>query len=74
MSRNSVSEPPIVVPWPHIVSRTGVTVEVAARAFVRAFARREMAEGKLVWFALPGLVWFSNEDVVEIPLCLLEVV
>lgn len=56
MSRNSVSEPPIVVPWPHIVSSTGVTVEVAARALVRAFARREMAEEKLVWFALPGLV------------------
>lgn len=55
MSRNSVNEPPIVVPWPHIVSRTGVTVEVAARALVRAFARRVRAEERVVWPALPGL-------------------
>lgn len=33
----------------------GVTVEVAARALVRAFARRVRAEGRVVWPALPGL-------------------
>lgn len=55
MSRNSLREPPIVVPWPHIVSSTGTTVVVAFRAFVRAPASRERAEGKGVWFALPGL-------------------
>lgn len=57
MSRNSVREPPIVVPWPHMVSRTGVTVVVAERALVRACARRVMAEGRLVLLALPGLIW-----------------
>lgn len=55
MSRNSVSEPPIVVPWAHIVSKTGVTVEVAESAFVSALASREMASERLVWPALPGL-------------------
>ena len=58
ISRNSVSEPPIVVPWAHIVSRTGVTVEVAESAFVSALASREMASERLVWPALPGL-WFG---------------
>lgn len=57
MSRNSVSEPPIVVPWAHIVSKTGVTVEVVESAFVSALASREMASERLVWPALPGL-WF----------------
>lgn len=51
----SVSEPPIVVPWPHIVSRTGTTVDVAERAFVSALARRSSASERLDWFALPGL-------------------
>lgn len=51
----SDKEPPIVVPWPHIVSNTGVTVEVSESALVRALARREMAEDSEVWFAVPGL-------------------
>ena len=54
-SRNSLSEPPIVVPWPHMVSRTGTTVDVADSAFVRALARRERASVREAWLALPGL-------------------
>lgn len=50
-----VREPPIVLPWPHIVSRTGMTVEVEVMAFVRVFARRERASGRGVWLVLPGL-------------------
>jgi len=38
-----------------MVSRTGITVDVAARALVSALARREMAEERLVSLALPGL-------------------
>lgn len=45
----------MVVPWPHIVSKTGVTVDVAERARVSAFARRVIASGNGDWFALPGL-------------------
>lgn len=44
-----------MLPWPHMVSRTGVTVLVAERAEVRAFASRVMAEACGVWLALPGL-------------------
>lgn len=40
-----------------MVSSTGVTVLVAARAEVRAAARRVMAEAWEVWLALPGLVF-----------------
>lgn len=46
-----------MLPWPHMVSSTGVTVLVAARAEVRAAARRVMAEAWEVWLALPGLVF-----------------
>lgn len=44
-----------MLPWPHIVSRTGVTVCVCARASVRVFASRVRASGRGVWFVLPGL-------------------
>jgi hypothetical protein len=50
-----VKGPPIVVPWPHIVSRTGITVDVSERALVKALARRVMAEDDEVLFAVPGL-------------------
>lgn len=59
MSRNSCRYPPIVLPWPHMVSSTGVTVLVAARAEVRAAARRVMAEAWEVWLALPGLFFWG---------------
>lgn len=55
ISWKSCRFPPIVVPWPHIVSRTGVTVVVDDRAFVRVFARRVSALVWDVWLALPGL-------------------
>jgi hypothetical protein len=58
-SRNSVREPPIVLPWPHIVSSTGITVDVAVMAFVRESARRARASGSGVWLVLPGLVGVS---------------
>lgn len=44
-----------MVPWPHIVSRTGITVEVSERALVKALARRVMADDNEVLFAAPGL-------------------
>lgn len=59
-SRNSEREPPIVEPWPHIVSRTGTTVDVAESALVKDFASRASALGNGVLFALPGL--FSGLD------------
>lgn len=54
-SLNSERKPPIVLPWPHIVSRTGTTVVVSVIALVRVCARRESASGRGVWFVLPGL-------------------
>lgn len=63
-SRNSEREPPIVLPWPHIVSRTGTTVEVSVMAFERVSARRESASGRGVWFVLPGLGGVSISKLV----------
>ena len=48
-----------MVPCPHIVSRTGITVDVDESAFVRLSARRVRASEKLEWFALPGLFFFN---------------
>ena len=52
---NSDREPPIVFPWPHIVSRTGITVDVSLIADVRASASRARASGRGVPFVLTGL-------------------
>ena len=54
-SLNSEREPPMVLPWPHIVSSTGTAVVVSVIALVRVCARRESASGRGVWFVLPGL-------------------
>ena len=43
------------VPWPQVVSRTGITVRVASRAVVRALARREREDWMVDWFVAPGL-------------------
>lgn len=47
--------PPIVVPWPHMVSRTGVTVSVASSARINCLARRDSEDSRVVWFVAPGL-------------------
>lgn len=70
MSRNSVREPPIVVPWPHMVSRTGITVVVAERALVRAWASRVRADARLVLFALPGLFLGGEQGYLFCLVCL----
>lgn len=49
-------DPPIVVPWPHIVSRTGTTVVVALRADTIASAKRDNEDSSVVWLVAPGLV------------------
>lgn len=50
-----VSGPPMDVPWPQVVSRTGITECVASRAVVRDFAMRESEDERVVWFVAPGL-------------------
>lgn len=58
----SESGPPIVVPWPHIVSSTGVTVEVTESALVNACASRDVADSSVLWPTAPGLVKISTLD------------
>lgn len=45
----------MAVPWPQVVSRTGMTVLVASSAEMRAFARREREDSRVVLFVAPGL-------------------
>ena len=45
---SSERSPPKVVPWPHIVSNTGVTVSIAANALVNDLASREIADSTVL--------------------------
>lgn len=53
--RNSGIVEPMVVPWPQVVSRTGITVLVAFREEIRAVAMRERDEERVVLLVAPGL-------------------
>lgn len=46
----------MVVPWPQVVSRTGITVFVAFREAMRAVAMREREDSRVVLFVAPGLL------------------
>lgn len=50
-----------------MVSRTGITVVVAERALVRAWASRVRADGRLVLLALPGLFWVNIQWSWRVP-------
>jgi hypothetical protein len=53
--RNSGMVAPMVVPWPQVVSRTGITVLVDERDEVRAVAMREREEEREEELVAPGL-------------------
>ena len=53
--RNSEIVAPMVVPWPQVVSRTGITDLVAARDAVRAVAMRERDDSRVEALVAPGL-------------------
>jgi hypothetical protein len=53
--RNSEIVAPMVVPWPQVVSRTGITVLVASREEVRALAMREREDERVEVLVAPGL-------------------
>lgn len=64
--RNSEIVEPMVVPWPQVVSRTGITVLVAFREEIRAVAMREREDSRVVLLVAPGL---CRSELVE---CSLE--
>lgn len=53
--RNSEIVEPMVVPWPQVVSKTGMTVLVALREATRALAMRLREDSREHLLVAPGL-------------------